>query len=130
MFPPCVGAAPPDVLVSFDGQTPFPNAMALSGSTLSFECDPFYNCGSGNTTWDFAFGVGFSSNAPLTSGSNLLAGTFTGGLFSTDGLTTLVVTDTTVPEPSTLYLVGLGLVGLVSFRRLGTIRRPPGEIAG
>ena len=110
--PGCVGAAPPDVLVSFDGQTPFPNAMSLSGNTLSFQCDPFYDCG-----WDFAFGAVFLGNAPLTSGSNLLAGTFNGGLLSTNGLTTLVVSDITTPEPPTLYLVGLGMLGLVSSRR-------------
>lgn len=129
-FPPCVGTAPPDVLVSYDGQTPFPNAMSLSGNSLSFECDPYYNCGSGNTLWDLAFGVGFLSSTPLTSGSNLLAGTFDGGLLSTDGLTTLVVTDTTVPEPSTFYLVGLGLLGLLALSRKVTFAKSAEEIAG
>lgn len=128
-FPECVGAAPPDVLVSFDGQTPFPNAMELSGNTLSFQCDPFYFCGVGNISWDFAFGANFLSNAPLTSGSNLLTGTFNGGLLSTEGLTTLTVSDISAPEPSTLCLVGLGLLLLVSFSRWDGSKRRPGEIA-
>jgi hypothetical protein len=74
-----------------------------------------YSGGGGGDGTNYGAGGGGSYLDPSFTGTTLLEGTNAG-----DGYVTIVNTITSVPEPCTMLLLGLGLFGLAGVRRLKT----------
>ena len=102
---------PSDVLVSWNGGTPFQTDMGFVGNYgLSFECDPFWAC-----SWDLIEGVNFMASSFLVEGSTLFTGTFTydepPSLADAAGTEfSLSVRTVNAPETSTSAFLLLGLL--------------------
>lgn len=75
--------------------------------------DPIPALGSLVTIDVTSFISGLVNSGDLFAGFNLQAASFNGGLRIPDGLLTI----TTVPEPPTVFILGLGLIGLVGLSK-------------
>ena len=100
-----------DANVAIDFDSPVNNPAAGSGSWAG---GGIFNFGAGILTWDDVINLSYGTGV-LTLALNDLGGLLNGDPFIISG--TLTNSIAPVPEPSTILLMGAGLLGLVGYSR-------------